>query len=151
MKCACTEVFLCSCRENVARKLFLFPSIYRHKLVPFAFSFSNPGITILPRPHLGTQTCFCRLSWKNFACCFLVQSRPNSNVLLSGITRGAGMRLVLNCPALKLDIGPFEDLSVLTKFSIVQQVVRTCFCDCLTKCIERATRTNHKTTASLFF
>ena len=48
------------------------------------------------------------------------------------------------------DIGPFEDLSVLTKFAVVQQVVRTCFCNCLTKCIARATRTNHKTTASLF-
>ena len=45
---------------------------------------------------------------------------------------------------------PLEDLSVLTKFAFVQQVVRTCFCDCLTKCITRATRTNHKTTASLF-
>ena len=60
------------------------------------------------------------------------------------------MRLVLNCPALRQDIGPFEDLSVLTEFAPVQQVVRTCFCDCLTKCIARATRTNHKTTASLF-
>ena len=60
------------------------------------------------------------------------------------------MRLVMTCPALRQDIGPFEDLSVLTKFALVQQVVRTCFCDCLTKCITRATRTNHKTTASLF-
>ena len=60
------------------------------------------------------------------------------------------MRLVMTCPALRQDIGPFEDLSVLTKFAFVQQIVRTCFCDCLTKCIARATRTNHKTTASLF-
>ena len=44
------------------------------------------------------------------------------------------MRLVMTCPALRQDIGPFEDLSVLTKFALVQQVVRTCFCDCLTKC-----------------
>ena len=36
------------------------------------------------------------------------------------------------------------------RLALVQQVVRTCFCDCLTKCIARATRTNHKTTASLF-
>ena len=43
------------------------------------------------------------------------------------------MRLVMNYPALRHDIGPFEDLSVLTKFSLVQQVVRTCFCDCLIK------------------
>ena len=57
------------------------------------------------------------------------------------------MRLVMSCPALRQDIGPFEDLSVLTKFALVQQVVRTCFCDCLTKCIARATRTNQKTTA----
>ena len=42
------------------------------------------------------------------------------------------MRLVMNCPASRQDIGPFEDLSVLTKFALVQQVVRTCFCDCLT-------------------
>ena len=48
------------------------------------------------------------------------------------------MRLVMTCPALRQDIGPFEDLSVLTKFALVQQVVRTCFCDCLTKCIARA-------------
>ena len=60
------------------------------------------------------------------------------------------MRLVMNCPALRQGIGPFEDLSVLTKFALVQQVVRTCFCNCLTKCTARATRTNQKTTASLF-
>ncbi len=55
------------------------------------------------------------------------------------------MRLVMNCPALRQDFGPFDDLSVLTKFALVQQVVRTCFCNCLT------TRTNHKTTAARFF
>ena len=60
-------MFLCSYGEHVARKLFLFPSIYRHKLVPSAFFCSNPGITIPPRPHLGTQTCY-----------FSVQSRPNT-------------------------------------------------------------------------
>ena len=60
------------------------------------------------------------------------------------------MGLVMTCPALRQDIGPFEDLSVLAIFANVQQVVRTCFFDCLTKCIARATRTNHKTTASLF-
>ena len=63
-----------------------------------------------------------------------------NNILLSGITRGVGMQLVMNCPALRQDIGPFEDLSVLTKFALVQQVVRTCFCDCLTKCIARVQR-----------
>ena len=52
------------------------------------------------------------------------------------------MRLVMICPALRQDIGSFEDLSVLTKFALVQQVVRTCFSDCLTKCIARATQTN---------
>ena len=31
------------------------------------------------------------------------------------------MRLVMTCPALRQDIGPFEDLSVLTKFALVQQ------------------------------
>ena len=60
------------------------------------------------------------------------------------------LRGALEC-ALRQDIGPFEDLSVLTKFALVQQVVRTCFCVCLKKCIARATRTNRKTTASLFF
>ena len=35
-------MFLCSCGENVTRKLFLFPSIYRHKPVPSAFFCSNP-------------------------------------------------------------------------------------------------------------
>ncbi len=34
-----------------------------------------------------------------------------------------GMRLIMNCPALKQDNGFFEDLSVLTKFALVQQVV----------------------------
>ena len=140
--------------ENVARKLFLFPSIYRNRLLPSAFICSNPGITILPRPHLGTQTCFAAYRGKNFACCFLVQSRPttiaNEQRIVIWHYEGVGMRLVMTCPALRQDIGPFEDLSVLTKFARVRQVVRTCFCDCLTKCIARATRTNHKTTASLF-
>ena len=85
---------------------------------------------------------------------FLVQSRPltiaNQQRIVILHYEGVGMRLVMTCPALRQDIGPFEDLSVLTKFALVQQVVRTCFCDCLTKCIARATRTNHKTTASLF-
>ena len=97
---------------------------------------------------------FCHLSRKNFACCFLVQSRPttiaNQQRIVIWHTRGVGMRLVRTCPALRQDIGPFEDLSVLKEFALVQQVVRTCFCDCLTKCIARATRTNHKTAASLF-
>ncbi len=61
-----------------------------------------------------------------------------------------GMRLVMNCPALRQENGPFEDLSALKKFAFVQQVVRSCFCDCLKKCIARATRTNHRTAASLF-
>ena len=147
-------MFLCPCGENVAKKLFLFPSIYRGKLVPSAFFCSSPGITILPRPLLGTQTCFAAYRGKNFACCFLVQSRPNTIANQQRIviwhTRGVGMRLVMNCPASRQDIGPFEDLSVLTKFALVQQVVRTCFCDCLTKGIARATRTNQKTAASLF-
>ena len=56
------------------------------------------------------------------------------------------MRLVMNCPALRQDTGPFEDLSVLRKFVLVQQVVRSC----LTKCIMHATRNNQKTTAPLF-
>ena len=60
------------------------------------------------------------------------------------------MRLVMSCPASTQEIGPFEDLSVLTKFALVQEVVRTCFCDCLTKYIVNATRTNQETTASLF-
>ena len=80
-----------------------------------------------------------------------IQTKHNSqSILLSGITRGVVMRLVMSCPALRQDIGPFEDLSILTKFALVQQVVRTCCWDCLTKCIARATRTNQKTTASLF-
>ena len=54
------------------------------------------------------------------------------------------MRLFMNRPASRQDIGPFEDLSVLTKFALVQQVARTCFCDCLTKCIESATRASQK-------
>ena len=147
-------MFLCSCGENVASKLFLFPSIYRHKMVPSAFICSNPGMTILPRPHLGTQTCFAAYRGKISRVVFLVQSRPNTIAnqqrIVKGIKRGVGMRLFMTCPALRQDIGPFEDLSVLTKFALVQQVVRTCLCDCLTKCVARATRTNHKTTASLF-
>ena len=148
-------MFLCSCGENVASKLFISPSICWHKLVPSAFICSNPDITILPRPHLGTQTCFAAYRGKNFACCFLVQSRPNTiaNQQRIVIWHYEG-RWNATCHDLSCleagHIGPFEDLSVLTKFALVQQVVRTCFCDCLTKCIARATRTNHKTTASLF-
>ena len=71
-------MFLCSCGENVASKLFLFSSIYRHKLVPSAFICSNPGITILPRPHLGTQTCFAAYRGIISRVFFLVQSRPNT-------------------------------------------------------------------------
>ena len=78
LKCASSDVFVLTCGENVASKLFLFPSIYRHKLVPSVFICSNPGITTLPRPHLSTQTCFASYRGKNFACCFLVQSRPNT-------------------------------------------------------------------------
>ena len=133
-------MFLCSCGENVARKLLLFPSIYRHKLVPSAFICSKPGITILPRPHLVLF--FSIIQTKH-------NSEPTTYCYLA-ITWGVRMRLVMNCPALRQDNRPFEDLSVLAKFALVQHVVRTCFCDCLTKCIARATRTNHKKTASLF-
>ena len=90
---------------------------------------------------------------ENFACCFLVQSRPNTiaNQQRIVIWHYEG-RWNATCHDLSCleAIGPFDDLSVLTKFALVQQVVRTCFCDGLTKCIARATRTNHKTTASLF-
>ena len=125
------------------------PFIGANWFPPFQPRYYHPSTTS-PRHTNG----FCRLSWKNFACCFLVQSRPNTIANQQSIviwhTRGVGMRLVMNCPASRQDIGPFEDLSVLTKFALVQQVVRTCFCDCVTKCIARATRTNQKTTASLF-
>ena len=53
---------------------------------------------------------------ENFACCFLVQSRPNTiaNQQRIVIWRYEG-RWNATCPALRQDIGPFEDLSVLTK------------------------------------
>ena len=97
---------------------------------------------------------FCRLSRKNFACCFLVQSRPNTIANQQRIViwhyEGRWNASCHDLSCLEAGHRPFEDLSVLTKFALVQQVVRTCFCDCLTKCIARATRTNQKTTASLF-
>ena len=124
------------------------PFIGTNCFPPHLFVYYHPSTTS-PR-HTNM---FCRLSRKNFACCFLIQSRPNTIANQQRIviwhTRGVGMRLVMTCPASRQDIGSFEDLSVLTKFALVQQVVRTCFFDCLTKCIARATRTNHKTTASL--
>ena len=136
-------MFLCSCGENVAKNYFSPPFIQPR------YYMYHPSTTS-PR-HTNV---FCRLSWKNFACCVLVQSRPNTTANQQRIviwhTRGVGMRLVMNCPATRQDIGPFENLAVLTKFALVQLVVRTCFCDCLTKCIARATQTNQKTTASLF-
>ena len=55
-----------------------------------------------------------------------IQTKHNSQsttYFYPGITRGVGMPLVMTCPALRQDIGPFEDLSVLTKFALVQQVV----------------------------
>ena len=72
-------MFLCSCGENVASKLFLFPSIYRHKLVPSAFICSNPGITILPRPHLGTKTCFAAYRGKISRVVFKTESARTSS------------------------------------------------------------------------
>ena len=68
-------MFLCSRGENVVSKLFLFPSIYRHKLVPSTFICSNPGATILPRPHLGTQTCFAEFRVLFFS---TIQTKYNS-------------------------------------------------------------------------
>ena len=143
-------MFLCSCGENVAKKNYFFsPPFIGANWFPPHFFVPTP---VLPSFHDLTwhTNVFCRLSWKNFACCFLVQSKPNTMANQQRIviwhTRGVGMRLVMNCPASRQDIGPFEDLSVLTKFALVQQVVRTCFFDCFA----RATRTNQKTTASLF-
>ena len=56
---------------------------------------------------------------ENFACCFLVQSRPNTIANQQRIViwhyEGRWNGLVMTCPALRQDIGPFEDLSVLTK------------------------------------
>ena len=72
-------MFLCSCGENVTSKLFLFPSIYRHKLVPSAFICSNPGITILPRPHLGIQTCFAAFRGKISRVVFFSTIRTKHN------------------------------------------------------------------------
>ena len=98
-------------------------SAHKHVLPPMAEKFCLLCFSTIQTKHNSQPTTYCYLG---------------------------RMRLVMTCPALRQDIGPFEDLSVLTKFALVQQVVRTCFCDCLTKCIMRATRTNHKTTASLF-
>ena len=124
-------MFICSCGENVARKLFLFPldlsaqtgSLRIHLFKP---RYYHPSTTS-PR-HTNM---FCGLWRKNFACCFLVQSRPN--------TMANQQRIV---------IWHYEGRWNATCHEL--SVVRTCFCDCLTKCIARATRTNDKTTASLF-
>ena len=78
---ACVVMFLCwRAEKDVARKLFLFPSIYRYKLVPSAFISSNPGITILPRTHLGTQTCFATYRGKISRVVFFstIQTKHNS-------------------------------------------------------------------------
>ena len=124
-------MFLCSRGKNVTRKLFLFPSIYQHKLLPSAFICSNPGITILPRPHLGTQTCFAAYRRKISRVCFLVQSRPNTIANQQRIviwhTRGVGMRLVLpwGRTSAPLKICPFwQNLSLSNKsFALVFAIV----------------------------
>ena len=112
-------MFLCSSGDNVASKLFLFPSILSVQTGSLRIHLFQPRYyhpsTTSPR-HTNM---FCRLSRKNFACCFLVQSRPNTIANQQRIViwhyEGLGMRLVMTCPALRQGIGPFEDLSVLTK------------------------------------
>ena len=138
-------------REKCHKKTISFPRHLSAQTASFRIYLFQPRYyhpsTTSPR-HTNM---FCRLSRKNFACLFFstIQTKHNSQSTTYCYLAYEG-RWNATCPALRQDISPFEDLSVLTKFVLVQQVVRTCFCDCLTKCIARATRTNHKTTASLF-
>ena len=71
-------MFLCSRGENVARKTISFPLHLSAKtgslrILLFQPRYYHPSTTS-PR-HTNV---FCRLSWKNFACCFLVQSRADT-------------------------------------------------------------------------
>ena len=123
-----------------------------HSFVPTRYY--HPSM--VPPQHTNV---FCRLSWKNFVCCFLLQSRPNMPNTIANQQHivilhyeGRWNATCHNLSCLEAGHRPLWRFVRFDKIcpALVQQVVRTCFCDCLTKCIARATRTNQKTTASLF-
>ena len=77
LKCACSDVFVLV-RGKMSQVNYFFSSPFigtnwfpLHSFVPTRYY--HPSTTS-PR-HTNM---FCRLSRKNFACCFLVQSRPNT-------------------------------------------------------------------------
>ena len=148
--CFCARAGIISQENYFFTPPFIGTNWFRpHSFVP------TPGITIPPQPYLGTQTCFAAYRGKVRALLFFstIQTKHNSQ---STTYCYLALRGALECDLSWIvlpwgrTLAPLKDLSLLTKFALVQQVVRTCFCDCLTKHITRATRTNHKTTASLF-
>ena len=150
MKCACTEVFFVLVQGKCCKKTISFPLHLSAQAGSLRILFFQPGYyhpsTTSPR-HTNV---FLPPVVEKFRVLFFstIQTKQQCIVIWHYEGRWNATCLELSC--LEAGHRSFEDLSVLTKFSIVQQVVRTCFCDCLTKCIERATRTNHKTTSSLF-
>ena len=73
-------MFLCSCGENVASKLFLFPSIYRHKLVPSAFICSNHPSTTSPRHTNMLPPIAEKFRLLFFTCFSTIQTKYNSQL-----------------------------------------------------------------------
>ena len=103
-------------------------SARKHVLPPIAEKFRVLFFSTIQTKHNSQSTTYCyRVLWGALEC------------YLSWLVLPWGRT------SAPLKICPFWQ-----NFALVRQVVRTCFCDCLTKCIARATRTNHKTTASLF-
>ena len=103
-------------------------SAHKHVLPPMAEKFRVLFFSTIQTKHNSQSTTYCYLALRGALECDL------SWLVLPWGRTSAPLKI---CPCWQ-------------KFALVQQVVRTCFCDCLTKCIARATRTNHKTTASLF-
>ena len=117
-------MFLCSCGEDVARKLFLIPSIYRHKtgflrIHLFQTRYYHPSRTSPRHTNMFSPIV------EKFRVLFFstIQTQHNSQLTtycylaLRGALECDLSWLVMTCPALRQDIGPFEDLSVLTKFT----------------------------------
>ena len=77
MKYVCTDVFVLvrgKChKKTISFPLHLSAQTGSPRILLFQPRYYHPSTTS-PR-HTNV---FCRLSWKNFACCFLVQSRPNT-------------------------------------------------------------------------
>ena len=120
-------MFLCSCGENVAKNYFFSPPFIGanwfppHSFVPTLVLPSFHDLTLAHKRVLPPIVEKIRLLFFS-----TIQTKHNSQsttycYLALDPTRGVGMRLVMNCPDSRQDIGPFENSSVLTKFSLANK------------------------------